>query len=134
MAEPDPTYSKLCTALKEMAQGELTSLTEAAPDADVGLDLGAQDLTQAEITKSLSRDLLNQGHRKLMDTDGASAAQLQAAQMQVALLSGMEKASRLRHRTRLTSMVWGASRSYVQAQDTGYFGYVLPTIPLQQSA
>jgi hypothetical protein len=134
MAESDPNYAKLCTALKDMAQGELAAITAGTPEADVGLDLGAANLSQEEIAKALSRTEINEQYRKKLDDQGVSPAEIHAAQMQAALLSGMEKAARLKHRTRVAALVSGASRSYGQAQDTGYFGLVLPAIPLQQSA
>ena len=134
MAESDPTYAKLCDALKTMAQGELAAVTQGTSEADRGLDLGAEDLSQEELAKALSRQEINEQYRKKLDDQGVSPAEIHAAQMQVAILSGMEKASRLKHRTRVAALVSGASRSYGQAQDTGYFGYVLPAIPLQQSA
>lgn len=134
MAESDPNYAKLCGALKDMAAGEAAALTATAQEADKGLQLGLPDLTQAELTKALSRDTINQQYRKVMENGGVLASELHAAQMQVTILSAMEKAKRLHDRSRVDSLVTGASRAYGQAQDTGYFGLVLPAIPLQQSA
>lgn len=134
MAEPDQNYSKLCEALKAMAQGELLALTEGKHELDKGVELGNQDLSQEELRKVLDRTELNEQYRKKLDDGGVTPAETHAAQMQVTILSAMEKAARLRHRSRVTSLIWGASRSYGQAQDTGYFGHILPAIPLQQSA
>jgi hypothetical protein len=134
MAEPDQVYTDMCDALKAMAQGEYRALTEAAPVQDQGLRLEQADLTPEELARVCSREQINEQYRKLMDTGGATPAEMHAAQMQAAVLGALEKAMRARFRTRVQSLVCGASRAYGQGQDTGYFGRVLPIIPLQMGS
>lgn len=134
MAEPDPNYTKLCEGMKALAAGEAESVATTAFTAEPLLVLDAVDLTPEATRTALDRETLNQEYRKKIDETGATPAELHAMQMQVALLSGLEKAKNLRYRSRVTSMILGANKPYGQSRDTGFYGLVLPTIPLQQGA
>ena len=133
MAEPDPIYNQLCQALQAMAKGEADAITTNSPAKDKALTLGAQDFSDQELEASLSKQQLDNQYRRALDSaQGIEARRMISTLRQAAVLSGMEKAKRLKQRTRLQTLIWGASRSYGQGQDSGYFGLVLPTVPLQE--
>lgn len=133
IAQLDPTYDSVRQKLQAYFAGEANAVLQGNAGLDVGQTFDAVSLAPADVTKVFSREAIGTQFQTAFDGKKLTIGKVQSLTLQSDTLAGVEKAFRMRHRTRLELLVSGVSRARGLSSAKGFVAHAMARIPLKDT-